>query len=333
MWHWLLAALLLFTSPVWAEDAEPIELRVASYLPPMSVAVSKVMEPWLTQVESATGAQVSFRRYWGGSLGRGPFRQYLLVENGVADIAYLFLSMHAGRFPDVDVLEMPALFSSSEEASTTGWALFEEGMMRGFDDVKVLGIFTTAPGRLFTKNTLSSLNGYAGLKLRAAGQVQGAYVTALGATPEIIDAATATDALRRGTIDGLIQGWTGMAIFRQVDVTEHYFDIPVGVLPFAVVMSQDAWDRLPQKVQIQIMSVSGKALSQAGGQAYDKAATGFQKNFLESGALRSSKVNEQESNRLNTIIQTIRSNWSATDPHRASVLERAQELKADFNGN
>ena len=333
MRHWFLLALLFLTSPAWADDTHPIELRVASYLPPMSVAVSKVMEPWLTQIENVTQGQVSFRRYWGGSLGRGPFRQYLLVENGVTDIAYLFLSMHAGRFPDVDVLEMPALFSSSEEASTTGWALFEEGMMRGFGDVKVLGIFTTAPGRLFTKSTLSSLQGYAGLKLRAAGQVQGAYVTALGATPEIIDAATATDALRRGTIDGLIQGWTGMAIFRQVDVTDHYFDIPVGVLPFAVVMSQETWDRLPPNVQRQIMSVSGMALSKAGGQAYDKAATGFQKTFLDSGALKSSKVNAQEANQLNAIIQTIRSNWSATDPHRALVLKRAQELKADFNGN
>ncbi len=323
---WSLAFIAAILAPARAE--ETYALRTANYLPSMSVAISKLMEPWLLDLEKLSHGRLIFRRYWGGSLGRGPFRQYLLVEKGIVDIGFLFLPMHAGRFPDAEVLEMPLMFNSSEQASTIGWHLFEEGLMRGFENVKVLGIFTTAPGRLFTASRLGEFDKYKGLKLRAAGPVQASYVTALGATPEIIDAATATDALRRGTIDGLIQGWTGMAIFRQTEVTDYFFDLPVGVLPFAIVMNKARWESLPRDLQIQIMELSGSALSHRAGRAYDTAAKRFRQKFIANGSLKIEPLSAQAHTQLEKKVIIIESNWANQDSGRAQTLRRVRALLA-----
>ncbi len=330
--RWVAALFLLCVSAIAAQADDPIELRAANYLPPMSVAVSQIMQPWMAEVEKATDGQVTLQGYWGGSLGRGAHRQYLLVESGVSDVNYLFLSMHAGRFSDLEILEIPTLFHSSEELSVIGWQLFEDGLIRGFEDVHVLGLFATAPGRLFTKTEIKTFADYQGQKFRAAGQLQGAYVAALGATPEIIDAATATDALRRGTIDGLVQGWSGMAIFRQADETDYFLDIPVGALPFAIVMNKKRWESLSPALQEQIMSVSGAALSRFAGQAYDMADNGFRQRFVDNGDLTPGMLSDADQQRIADIIDHVRDVWVAQDTHREKLLKRVEELKGLRDG-
>ena len=65
---------------------------------------------------------------------------------------------------------------SSTEASLVAWNLFERGILQGFDDVKLLGLWTAEPSNLFTKSGVKSYNDIKGLKIRSVGRLEGDFL-------------------------------------------------------------------------------------------------------------------------------------------------------------
>jgi TRAP-type C4-dicarboxylate transport system substrate-binding protein len=92
-----------------------------------------------------------------------------MIEDGVADIGYPVPVYTPGRFPDNSITDVPGMFSSSTEASTILWGLHEEGLLPGFEDLKVLGLFGSPPFSAHSRQPINSLSDFAGLKVRAAG--------------------------------------------------------------------------------------------------------------------------------------------------------------------
>ncbi|MEO0997431.1 MAG: TRAP transporter substrate-binding protein DctP, partial [Pseudomonadota bacterium] len=252
--------------------AQAETFRVAAYLPAHSKSVGSVMIPWLDRIEAAGGGAVRFERYWGGSLGRGPQRQVLLLEAGVSEIAFLWPGMTRGRFPELELLETPMFVETAREGAVLAWRLYEEGLLSGFDGLQVLGFYTVAPARLFTVVPPPSVTGLAPMKIRTVGPVQANFVRALGGLPETLDAAAVSDALRRGTVDGLIQGWTGLQTFRQYREVGYVVDMPAGVLTFAIAMDRERWLALDEPVRALFLAESGRSLAEFAGQVFDREA-------------------------------------------------------------
>ena len=46
--------------------AQATTIKIASFVPPRSVSVSKVLTPWMKSVEAAAGGEIELRGYWGG---------------------------------------------------------------------------------------------------------------------------------------------------------------------------------------------------------------------------------------------------------------------------
>ena len=65
------------------------------------------------------------------------------------------------------------------------------------------------------------------------------------------------EALNRGTIDGVVQGWTGMRTFKTMPLVKQAYTVPVGVIPFLLVMNKKTWESLPKAVQASIMKHGG----------------------------------------------------------------------------
>ena len=79
--------------------------------------------------------------------------------------------------------------------------------MKGYEDIKLIGLWTAEPGNLYTRDPIRSYDDIKGMKIRAAGRLEGDFLKRLNAVPESMHPADAVEALRRGTIDGTIQGW------------------------------------------------------------------------------------------------------------------------------
>ena len=244
-------------------------IRVASFTPEGAVGVRFVMKPWMEAVQAELGDLVNLVPFWGGALGPNPFDQFDLVRTGVVDVAWVLSGYTPGQFPQINITELPFGVASGEEGSVVGWRLIEEGLIGGLEDVHVLTFWTPDITNIHLREPLTSLDDLNGTSLRAAGQLQSMFVEAIGAAPQVLSSVEANEGMQRGTIDGQLQGWTGMQTFGGFAVSNVTYRVPLGASPFFMLMNKDLWDSLPADVQEVMTKHAGEGLARAGGKAYD----------------------------------------------------------------
>ena len=137
----VIAAALAAAIAVTPAQAQVKLIKVATFVPAKSVGVAKVIDPWLKAVQKDVGAKVRLQGFWGGTLGKSPFKQFELVKNGVADVTWVLPGYTAGQFPQMGLFELPFMFRNGVEASKVGWALHEKGLLKGLEDVHLVGFF------------------------------------------------------------------------------------------------------------------------------------------------------------------------------------------------
>src|SRR5439155_1624628 len=77
-------------------------------------------------------------------------------------------------------------------------------------------------------------------------------------------------AIQRGTVDGIMTGWTAFQPFKFAEVTSHHIDVRLGASTGMVFMSRKKWDALPPAVKKVLESASGEATSRAFGAFWDR---------------------------------------------------------------
>ncbi|MFL2502308.1 MAG: TRAP transporter substrate-binding protein DctP [Luminiphilus sp.] len=259
-----ITALLLYGTASAAENT----LRMGSYINARSIGISQVIRPWADAVQAETGNAVTIVEYWGGSLGKSPAKQFELVKSGVLDIAWILPGYTPGQFPEMGLFELPFLFDTALEAATVGWQLHDAGLLTGFDGVRLIGFFSTAPNGLFMRRSIDTpleMNGY---KIRAVGAIHSDWLNTLGAAAQTMSAIDMNQALGRDIVDGGIQGWSGMRTFGSFPLVEQAWDIPVGMTPFLLLINEESWQRQPASVQRAMLHHGGLRIARSSGRAY-----------------------------------------------------------------
>jgi len=262
---------LAATPPVAAQDKV---LKFAAFPPPQGALIADVLEPWVKAVNADLKGVAEVKLFPGGSLGRNPVQQYKLAMDKVAEIAYIVHGYTPGQFPDATIFELPFLVDNSLEGSVGHWRMHERGLMRGYGDAKLLGLFSIPPQSLQTTFPVKTLDDLKGRKIRAAGPFQSASLEVLGATPVSgITVAQVAESVSRGVIDGTLSDWNGMYAFRLVGVTKHHFEVPLGTAAAGVVMNKEVYDALPANARAAIDKHSGLVLSRKHGVEFDARYT------------------------------------------------------------
>ncbi|MEM7567907.1 MAG: TRAP transporter substrate-binding protein, partial [Pseudomonadota bacterium] len=267
------AALALFlasTMPIASAQAQTI-VRVASFTPEGAVGVQNVMKPWMDAVQEELGDEIEMQAFWGGALGPNPFEQFDLVRDGVIDVAWVLPGYTPGQFTQLQVTELPFLLRTAEEASVVGQRLYESGVLGGFEDVHVVAVWAPDMTNIFVNEPVDSLEALEGTSLRTAGSTQAIFVDEMGAAPQTLGSTEANEGMQRGTIDGQLQGWTGMKTFGGLAVANGAYRVPLGASPFLLLMNKDLWESLSPEVQEVITKHAGEGLARRGGIAYDAA--------------------------------------------------------------
>jgi TRAP-type C4-dicarboxylate transport system substrate-binding protein len=324
-----LSLMVLFPSnPSFSEDV--YTLRASAYLSPLSHTVTRIFAPWIEDVERESGGRIRFETYWGGGLGRNPYKQFDLVKAGISDVTLVQPSYTPGQFPQTQVLELPFLTRTASEASILGWRLYERGLLTGYDDVKLIGMWTAEPGNLYTRTPITSYDDIKGMKIRAAGRLEGDFVKRLNAVPESMHPADAVEALRRGTIDGTIQGWVSVNTFQTYRHTSHVITSPLSAVSFAIIMNKEAWDRLPPDLQGVLKKTGGLNIAVRGGQSYDTRVIEIAKRLPEEGHLDPVAPNPEEFARMREFVQPVAEGWMARTEGGRETFTAAQEILADL---
>lgn len=270
--HSLLWAACMFSMLLSASSSQAASysLTYSSFFPPNHVQ-SKLAQAWCEEVKERTNGQVAVYFYPGQTLTKAD-QCYDGVVTGRSDIGMSCLLYTRGRFPLLDVINLPFGNPSGQFATAVFNEIYDTFHPEELSDVKVLYLHAHGPGLIHTvKKKVQSLKDLKGLKLRCPGSVA-ETVKALGAVPVTMPMPEVYQALQKGVVDGAVypyethEGWkTGEA----VDYTTANYSTAYSV-GFFVVMNKDKWDNLPLKVQQTIEEINTEwALKH--GKAWDRS--------------------------------------------------------------
>jgi TRAP-type C4-dicarboxylate transport system substrate-binding protein len=284
MKHWRWATLLfglwaigsLLTTSGAFGQTKPIDLFYSNVYPaPHKMCVSAV--EWGKEIEKRTNGRVKVTMYPGGTLTPGD-KCYDGVVKGLSHVGMSVFSYTVGKFPLLEVIDLPLGVKSGSVATRVTNELFAKFKPKELDEVKVMFLMGIAPAKVHTKKPVNKLEDLKGLKIRATGTVS-RIVAALGATPVAMPMPDTYDALSRGVVEGVvcpIEALEGWRLGEVVNFTAQNTSTSNSTAQF-VVMNKDTWNSLSPDIQNIIEKVNEESIPKMGAlwDELDKSALDF----------------------------------------------------------
>jgi TRAP-type C4-dicarboxylate transport system substrate-binding protein len=315
---------------VAAGGARAATIKAAAFIPPTGVSVSKVLVPFIKTVEQETGGDLKIKGFWGGSLGRSPFKQYKLISDGVTDIGFVPTVYASGQFPDNAIMELPYNIRSAAFGSIAMWRLYKRGLLRGYDNVKVISTYMTDYNAIHSRKPLASLADLKGMKIRSGGAISNEFLKSLGAVPVSMSATKVTEAVSRGVIDGLMQSWNGLVVFRTQNVVSYHYDAPLGTISLNILMNKDSWNKLSAKHKAVIDKHGGEVMARKAGEYYDKIGSGYFEKFIKEKKrtiIRPAKASYAAARKA---VQPIYDGWISKTPDGQKKFDTLMQILTDL---
>lgn len=282
--RWTAAAALAVS--VMGSGASAEALKVSSYLPP-NHTFNHALELWSQELSDRTGGSLSLEVFPAGQLGP-PQRQFDLVMAGAADMAIILHSATPGRFPISELaglpLQSPSAGDKSEIASRRLTELAPEYLTDEHPGSRIMWMAVTPPLKLhFSKHRPDTVAGLSGLRIRYAGAVWQQIIEALGAAPMPVPPGDTADGLSKGVIDGASFPFEATQSFDLAPATKYSLEPGLASATFALVLSQDAYDRLTPEEQAAIDETTGPDRAAWFGAVWDASEAAGRQYMLDGG--------------------------------------------------
>ncbi|UCE30099.1 MAG: TRAP transporter substrate-binding protein [Burkholderiales bacterium] len=246
-----------------AARAQEVVLKFHTFMPPQSAVWLDMHVPWMDKVEKESGGRIRFERYPAMQLGGKPNNLYDQVKDGVADVTWVLPAWTAGRFPRVEVFELPFMMTNAEATSKALWEYVQTHAPDEFADVKVLALHVHGPGVIHTKSRqVETIGDLRGLKVRGPTRQITKLLASLGATPVGMPLPGIPDALSKGVIGGAVIPWEVVPAVKVNELARYHLEFApeAGSLytaVFIMAMNQARYDALPPDLKKVIDDNSG----------------------------------------------------------------------------
>lgn len=262
-------AMLALAAPA-AEAQQKTTLKFAVFTPDKELTHVVVMKPWAERVTKDSAGALEVTTFPNGALGRNPATQLKMIDDGVAEIAWVIPAYTPGVFKDDGVFELPNVIQNSTEGSRAAWRLHQRGLLAGYGNYKMIGVFVTAPYTFHMKTKVASMDDLKGKKVRGVGPVTVDAMKRLGIAVESMPVTQVVEAIGRGVIDGSNGHPIAIYDFGIAKVTSHHYLGQLGTVTLAIFMNKKAYEALPAPARAAIDKHSGEALSVAFGKMSDE---------------------------------------------------------------
>ncbi len=246
---------------------QTVTLKFHTFMAPQSNVWLDMHKPWMAKIEKESGGRIKFEGYPAMQLGGTPVQLYDQAKDGVVDVVWTLPGNTAGRFPRIEVFELPFMMSNAEATSKAYWEYVQTVAPDEFKDTQVLALQVHGPGVIHTTDKpVKSVNDMRGLKLRAPTRQVTKLLGVLGATPVGMPLPQIPDALSKGTINGCVIPWEVVPSVKVHELTKYHaeFDPAGGSLyttTFVLAMNKPKYESLPPDLKKIIDANSGLATS------------------------------------------------------------------------
>jgi TRAP-type C4-dicarboxylate transport system substrate-binding protein len=252
------------------QAAEPIKLRYSNFFPATHIQ-SKLADAWCKEVEKRTNGKVKIEYYPGQTLTKANVI-YDGVVSGISDIGLSVLGYTAGRFPLMEVVDLPLGYKSGMQATQVANAVYNQFKDKVLTDTKVMYLHAHGPGFVNTKTkAVRKLEDMKGLKIRSHG-TSAMTVKALGGTPVAMPMPETYTALQKGVVDGAMYPLEANKGWKLAEVIDFVtMDYPAAyTTTFFVVMNKDKWNSLGPAIQKTIEKINKEWIVKTG-KAWDQS--------------------------------------------------------------
>jgi TRAP-type C4-dicarboxylate transport system substrate-binding protein len=335
----LIGALLLGTAAPGAAQEQVITLKVHHLLPPPSTAHSKFIVPWCEKLSAESFGKLRCEIYPSMQMGGSPQQLYDQARDGVADVVWTLPGYNAGRFPKVEVFELPFTVSQAEATSRALWDYVEQHDAEEFKDVHLLALHTHGPGVFHMRGKqVRSLADLQGAKIRAASRITNQLLAAFGATPVGMPVTQLPEALSKGVIDGTLLPWEVVPSVKVHELTHFHTETdrastPLYTQVFVLAMNKSRYQTLPPELRQVVDANSGAVLSGWIGKTLQEADTAARK-LAEAHGNEFHTIPAAELESWRKAAQVVTDGWIAERKARgedgAALLESARALIAKY---
>ncbi len=282
----LLAAAAAFALPTVAQE---VTLKVHHFWPPQAMPPTKILQPFCDKLAADSGNKLKCQIFPAMQLGGTPPQLIDQARDGVADIVFTLPGYTAGRFPIMEVFELPFVNSSAEAGSKAAWDYYLKYGTKEFAGIKPLMFAIHDEGYVHTRDKqVKTLADFNNLKMRAPTRQTNKLLASLGAAPVGMPLPAVADAVGKGTIDGFLLPWEIIPSVKLHEMVKYHTETPASrpalySATFILAMNQAKYDSLPADLKAVIDKNSGAALSASAGKIWDESQAVGRKPAVDRG--------------------------------------------------
>lgn len=246
---------------------QAVTLKFHTFMAPLSNVWLTMHKPWMEKVEKDSGGRIKFEAYPAMQLGGTPVQLYDQARDGVVDIVWTLPGNTAGRFPRIEVFELPFIMNNAEATSKAYWEFVQTQAPDEFKETQVIALHVHGPGMFHSVSKLiKTHNDLKGMKVRGPTRQITKMLGAVGATPVGMPLPQIPDALSKGTIDACAIPWEVVPAVKVHELTKFHseFDSNGPALyttTFVMAMNKAKYDGLAPDLKKVIDANSGMATS------------------------------------------------------------------------
>lgn len=280
------------------------ELSLAYFMGPNHPMNAGYFTPMGEMLAAESGGNLTVRQFPGGALNQSPPKQYGLLLDGVADMAFMLPSFNNQLFPKTAVIGLPGICVDAVEctaAITRARAELETEY-----NAKIIGLWANSPPVLITRDApVRTVADFQGMTIRVADPTNIPFVEALGASPVAMPVSEVNQALANGVVDGVMIDPAGIGSFKLNEAGNYItLDVPGGAASFAVAMSADVYNGLSDADRAAVDAVAASDLSANAGATYAMISERGMALAAESG-LEIIDIGDEERAKMQALVEEV----------------------------
>lgn len=311
-------------------QAQQTVLKFAIFTPDNEMTYTNVMQPFVKRMEADSQGTLKIEMFPNGALGRNPALQTKMVQDGVADLAWVIPSYTPGVYLDDDVFELPNIIQNSVEGSLAAWRLLQKGMLRGYDAYYMIGLVTSTPYTFHTKFKVTKPEDLKGKKIRAVGAISTESVKALGAVPEGMPFTQLVEAISRGVIDGTTSHQISLHDFGVVRVVDSHYMGRIGSVTLAFHMNKAKFASLPAAAKAAIEKHRGEVISQAFGNMSETRNKQLTEEWSKDPKRTVTIPDAAQAAAWDKMLAPVVTTWEAKDARNKALLAAMRQELANI---
>jgi len=333
---WLTASLL---TAAMAASADTVTLKVHHFLPAGSYAQTMFIKPWCDRIALDSGDRLKCQIYPSMQLGGTPPQLFDQVKDGIVDVIWTLPGYTAGRFPLVEVFELPFMMQNPESTSKALWDYVQQYDAAEFKDIHPLAFHVHGDGVFhMVKKPIKVMADLKDQKVRAPTRQTNKMLAALGATPVSMPVPAVSESLAKSVIDGALVPYEVVPAVKIQELVKFHSETDpaepaIYTSVFLLAMNKARYESLPPDLKKIIDANSGKALSGMAGKAFLQADEEGKKTTTKN---TTNVIPKSELESWKKVGQTVTDAWvaevTANGANGKMLLDNARALIVKNSG-